>query len=242
MAKSKSGAQYWSDQIGKLGTFKYNDSGKLYSGYNTANDEFKSLYGNARANGLDAYKTGGIYADVANVDDLFDQVMNQEQFSYDPQTDALFQMYKKQYQQQGQRAMKNAMGVGAAMSGGYNSSAAQTASQTAYTGYMDALNEKASETYQNALDMYKYNSQQLLDRYNLVREANAAGNKAYYQKLGAASDNLNHAYNAWSSDREFQYGKYNDDRQYYLDRMKNAQQNEQWQKTYKLQKKGYTGK
>lgn len=236
----------------KIGDFKYNDKGKQLSTYNSLNADYTNWLKNSTANGFNAYKTGGIYANVANVDELFDQIMNQEKFSYDPQTDQLFQMYKKQYDAQGTRAMKNAMGVGTAYSGGYNSSAAQTAAQSTYNSYLSALNDKVSETYQNALGMYKQNQQNLLDRYNIASDMNNASNQAYWSQLNAKQAAVQSAYQAFNDERGFQFGKYSDNRQAALTRLGQAQDLVNWEKgfnqdnkwakkNYELSKKAYTG-
>ena len=217
-----------------LGTFKYDDSAGLSAAYNTAYSDYNNWINNAAKYGYNQY--------ITDVNELYSQIQNYKKFSYDPQKDKLFQMYKQQYTNQGNRAMQNQMGVAAAASGGYNSSVAQTSAQNAFQGYMDALSDKAAETYQNALDMYKYNRQNTLDKYNAAREMNNTANEQYWKQADVRANNMNNAYNAFKDDRSFQYNKYSDNRKYWQTQEQNAQSQLNWEKEYALNKKLYKGK
>jgi len=218
-------------EINKLGNFVYKDSGGLNQAYKKLYSDYSRMLDNPENYGYNAY--------IDDVNDLFSGVMNQSPFSYDPKTDKLFGLYKQQYQNQGKRAMQNQMGVAAANSGGYNSSAAQTSSQRAYQNYMDALSEKAGETYQNALDLYRYNQQNALDKLGAALDMNSAGNDAYFSQANALSDRMNSAYNAYNDARNYQLSKYNSDRSYWQSQGKNALDQINWLKEYSLQKKLY---
>ena len=235
MAKTKSQKmlEKANKNLSKLGDFSYSDSLGYKSAYDALLEDYNSYMNNPEANGYNAY--------IGDVNELFSQVMNQKPFSYNPEQDSLYQMYKNQYMSQGNSAMRNQMGVAAAASGGYNSSAAQTSALGAYQRYMDALSEKAVETYRNALDMYKYNQQSLLGRYNAARDMNSYGNNAFYQQADIKAQNMKNAYDLFNDDRSFQYDKYTNDRSYYLNQAKNALEQNNWLKEYKLQKKLYKG-
>ena len=216
-------------KLKELGNFAYNDSAGLKEQYNSAYEDYYNLINNPQSFGYNAY--------ISDVNELFNQVMSQPSFSYDPKTDRLFQLYKQQYQSGGSSAMKNQMGVASALSGGYNSSAAQTSAQGRYQAYMSQLASRADEAYQSALDTYRYNQQNLLDRFNAARDMNNMGNEAYYKQADIRAQNLNSAYSAYNDDRSFQLGKYNNDRSFYQAQGKNAQDQINWLKEYKLQKK-----
>ncbi|MBR1763489.1 MAG: hypothetical protein IJ731_09030 [Eubacterium sp.] len=219
--------------MAKLGAFKYSDNAGLQKAYKSAESDYNNWYNSADKH-LNQYQS--------DVDALYNQVMNQEKFSYDPQKDQLFQMYKQQYMNQGNRAMQNQMGIAAAAAGGYNSSAAQTSAQNTFQGYMDALSDKAAQTYQNALDMYKYNQQNILDRFNSAREMNNAGNEAYYKQLDSKAQRMNNAYTAFNNDRNFQYSGWNDNRTYQQNQNIFNQNQKNWKKEFALQQKLYKGK
>mgnify|MGYP003294760732 CR=1 FL=1 len=69
------------------------------------------------------------------LNELYDQIMNREKFSYDFNKDQMYQMYKDKYTEQGKRAMQDTLGQAAGLTGGYNSSYGQTAAQQTYQNY-----------------------------------------------------------------------------------------------------------
>lgn len=219
-------------KLNNYGSYSYKDSG-LKDAYTQAQEAYQKMLDNPAMFGLNQYGD--------EVDALFQQVMNPEQFSYDMSKDKLFQMYKQQYNAAGTKAMRNAMGVGAAMSGGYNSSAAQTAAQTTYLGYMDALNEKAADTYANAMSRYQRKQSDLMNRYNMVKDMNDAGNNAYYTQLGLASQRLANTQNAYMTDDDRQYRSWSDQRTFLQTRANDLQNQLNWNATHKYKKMNYTG-
>ena len=94
------------------------------------------------------------------------QYENRDPFSYDFNSDALYQQYKDQYIQQGQLAMMDTMGQAAAMTGGYGNSYAQTVGQQAYNQQLSQLNEIMPELYGMAYDRYNQEGQNMLDMYD----------------------------------------------------------------------------
>lgn len=125
-------------------------------------------------------------------EDLMNQYLNRDKFSYDLNGDALYQQYKDQYMTQGKMAMMDTMGQAASLTGGYGSSYATTAGNQAYQGYLQQLNDKVPELYQLALDQYNREGDELLNKYGLVTDAD------------------DRAYGRWSDDRNFAYGQHRD--------------------------------
>lgn len=220
------------NKLNNYGKYKYEDKG-LKKGWKAAQKAYNKMLDNPANYGY------GQYDD--EVDALFQQVMNPEAFSYDMSKDKLFQMYKQQYNTAGTRAMRNAMGVGAARSGGANSSASQSAAQTTFLGYMDALNAKAADTYANALSRYQQKQNELLNRYNIANDMNNASNNAYYQQLGLASQRLANAQNAYFADDDRQYRSWSDQRSLLQTQANNLQAQINNNNLYNLKKKNYTG-
>lgn len=99
---------------------------------------------------------------------LLDQITNRKPFQYDVNADALYQMYKDQYVQQGRMAMQDTMGQAATMTGGYGNSYAQNAGQQAYQGYLQELTAKIPELAQVAQEQYNQEGQDLYNQYNLI--------------------------------------------------------------------------
>lgn len=219
--------------LNNYGSYSYNDNG-LYGAYQNAQSVYDDMLAHPEKYGFND--------NSAEVDALFQQIMNPEQFSYDMSKDKLFQMYKKQYNAQGTRAMQNAMGAGVALSGGYNSSAAQTGAQTTYLGYLDALNDKAAETYANALSRYEKKQSDLMNRYNVAKDMNDSARNAYYTQLGVASQNLSNAQNAYMADDDRQYRSWQDNRSFLQTQVNDLQQQYNSERNFKLQKKLYKGR
>ena len=100
--------------------------------------------------------------------DIYDQIVNRDKFSYDVNADALYQQYADQYTQRGQMAMMDTMGQAAALTGGYGNSYASTAGNQAYQGYLQQLNDVVPELYGMALDQYNQEGQDLLNQYAMT--------------------------------------------------------------------------
>jgi peptidoglycan hydrolase-like protein with peptidoglycan-binding domain len=112
-----------------------------------------------------------------------DQYENRDPFSYDFNSDALYQQYKDQYIQQGQMAMMDTMGQAAAMTGGYGNSYAQTVGQQAYNQQLNQLNAIMPELYDRAYGIYQQEGDDLLRMYDLYT---GMSNESYNQYLGDA--------------------------------------------------------
>lgn len=108
------------------------------------------------------------YSWQSQLDDIYQKIMNREEFSYDLNGDALYQQYKDQYTTQGQMAMMDTMGQAAAMTGGYGNSYAQSVGQQTYQGYLQQLNDKVPELYQLALSQYNQEGQDLYNQAALL--------------------------------------------------------------------------
>ena len=102
------------------------------------------------------------------LDSLYNQVMNLEDFSFDLNGNALYQMYKDKYVNQGKQAMMDTMGQAAALTGGYGNSYATTAGNQAYQAYLQQLNDIVPDLYQMELDRYNRQGEELLNQYELT--------------------------------------------------------------------------
>lgn len=98
------------------------------------------------------------------------QYLNRPAFSYNYQTDPLYQQYAEAYTRNGQRAMQDTVGNIAARTGGLASSYAGTAGQGAYNTYMQQLNDKIPELQQLAYQMYRDEGNKQLSDINLLQQ------------------------------------------------------------------------
>lgn len=104
----------------------------------------------------------------SQLDNIMNQIMNREKFSYDMNGDALYQQYADIYQNQANLGMQNAMAQAAALTGGYGSSYSQQVGQQAYAQQMQGLNEVGMDLYNQALNQYMMEGDQLARQYEML--------------------------------------------------------------------------
>jgi hypothetical protein len=122
------------------------------------------------------------------------------QFEFDPNTDPVWQAYRKQYLREGKRATEDTMGRYAAMTGGMPSTAAVTAASQAGDYYASQLSDKLPQVYQDAYNRFLQEYQRQLgisDQY--AQFGNTEYNRWAESVLGQ-----------WNKDREFDYGRERD--------------------------------
>lgn len=135
----------------------------------------------------------------ARTDELLDRVLNRPAFSYDAQSDPLYQQLKTQYTREGERAMKDTLGEVSARTGGLASSYATAAAQEANNYYMQQLSDKIPELQQLAYSMYLDDINAQRDDLALLRDMSDTVYGRYRDALGD-----------WSSDRAFAYNAHRD--------------------------------
>ena len=157
------------------------------------------------------------------INDYVNQIQNRDPFSYDFNSDALYQLYKNNYIQQGQMAMMDTMGQAAAMTGGYGNSYAQAVGQQAYNQQLNQLNNVIPDLYQMAFDRYAYEGQQLSDNLNMYMGLEDQDYGRYIDSMNAWQAERDYLagrydaesandYNRWAADRELAYNQYTADR------------------------------
>ena len=125
--------------------------------------------------------------------DLYNQIVNREKFSYNLNEDALYQQYANQYTLMGQMAMMDTMGQAAALTGGYGSSYGQAVGQQAYQGYLQQLNNIVPELYGMARDQYNQEGQELLNQYAMLGDMADTEYARYQDQLDQYWQNLSFA-------------------------------------------------
>lgn len=106
------------------------------------------------------------YVDQLNA--LYDQIMGRKPFQYDLNGDLLYKQMADRYAQMGQMAMRDTMGTAAGLTGGYGNSYAQQVGNQAYQQYMTALNDQVPSLYEQALQAYLAEGDQLMQQYELA--------------------------------------------------------------------------
>lgn len=136
----------------------------------------------------------------ARIDELLNQILNRDGFSYDASKDPLAALYKEQYTREGQRAMQDTMGQVAARTGGMASSYATTAAAQQNNYYMQQLADKYPELYQMAYEMYLDDIDLQVQDLGLLENAS---DRQYDRYRDTMAD--------WRDDRNFAYNQYRDD-------------------------------
>lgn len=154
--------------------------------------------------------SGGTYGQ--QLKDQLSAIQNRKKFTYDLNGDALYNQYKDQYIRQGKLAMQDTMGQAAALTGGYGSSYGVTAGNQAYQGYLQGLNDKIPELYQLAADQYAREGEQMQNMYGLISDAYGKEYGEYQDKLAQWNTTRDYLANMYQNERNFDYGKYGDDR------------------------------
>lgn len=150
--------------------------------------------------------------------EMLDKIANREDFSYDPLTDEVYNIYKESYAAAGKKAMKEAAASAASLTGGFGSSYGARASADAYNDYLSRSGEILPELYEMALKRYSRNAEnedKLMALYNgLYSEEVDNYNdlwERYYRDLEAAEQALKLAEDS-----------YNEQRNYYLKTVENS--------------------
>lgn len=136
----------------------------------------------------------------ARIDQLLNEILNRDGFSYDISADPLAAQYRAQYTREGQRAMQDTMGQVAARTGGMASSYATTAAAQQNNYYMQQLADKYTELYQMAYEMYLDNIDLQVQDMGLLENAS---DRQYDRFRDTMAD--------WRDDRNFAYQQYRDD-------------------------------
>ena len=105
----------------------------------------------------------------SQLNDLYDRIVSREDFTYEPQSDEVYQSYARQYARAGQQAMTDTLGKAASLTGGYGSTYAQSSAQQAYNSYLAQLSNMIPELQQNAYSIYKSKGDALLKQYELLK-------------------------------------------------------------------------
>lgn len=145
---------------------------------------------------------------------LLGQIISRKPFSYDANSDPLYQIYRDRYIMGGQRAMENAMGQAAQLTGGYGNTYAQTVGQQQYQQYMEGLNDKVPELAQQAYTRYQGEGDRLRQSYQLLQSADDAAYGRWSDSYNRWNNETQQAQSAYESAYDRDYSRYNDQRNY----------------------------
>lgn len=150
----------------------------------------------------------------SQLDELMNNILNRDKFSYDLNGDALYQQYKDKYIQQGKLAMGDAIGQASAMTGGYGNSYAQSVGQQQYQAQLDNLNDIVPQLYQMALDKYNQDGQDLYNQYGMLVDRENTDYGRYRDTVSDYLTERDYLTGRYDSERDYDYSKYVDERNF----------------------------
>lgn len=192
--------------------------GKIPS-YATPTDN--SLYLNSLAQNMPQSLSEYTSKYTNQINALVDKITNREAFSYDLNADPLYEMYKNQYTQLGDSAMKDTIAEASALTGGYGNSYATTAGNQAYQSYLNQINAVVPELYESAYGKYQDEGNDLLQKLAMYQELDSGDYAKYLdaydmeiQRQQMARDQLESDRNYNLALEEFNRKNYESDRDY----------------------------
>ena len=160
------------------------------------------------------------------LDDLYQQVMNRPQFSYDVGSDPLYGQYRDQYMNLGQQAMMDTTAQAAALTGGYGNSYAATAGNQAYQSYLQQLNNMVPELYQMALQRYQQEGDDLNTKYAMTADLENQDYGRYQDDMSRWESERAYANSDYWNQYNADYGAQQDQLNFWSQMA--AQENAQW--------------
>ena len=133
------------------------------------------------------------------IQDLADQILNREPFTYNYLEDPNYIALKGMYTREGDRAMQDTLGSVAARTGGMASSYAASAASQANNYFMSQLSDKIPELQQIAYDAYMAGIDSKRDDLSMLMGLESTDYSRYLDSLSQ-----------WNTDRNFGYGVWRD--------------------------------
>lgn len=102
------------------------------------------------------------------VRDMIDQIMNREKFSYDVDTDPLFQQALASAMNSGKQAMQDTIGQASALTGGYGSTYATSVGNQQYNAFIEDAYDNLPQYYQLAMEAYQAEGDEMYRQYSML--------------------------------------------------------------------------
>ncbi len=131
--------------------------------------------------------------------------LNEREFSYDPMQDDVYKRFRDSVKTSAQLAMADAVGLSAALNGGYSTSYAQLAGQAAYMNRMKEADEIIPQLYEAAYDRFSKDIDDLEDNLELLRDLENDEWEKYTDLLSAHNEKGEMLYDRYNelSNEEF---------------------------------------
>jgi len=195
-------AQARGDKDGMKAANQEAETIRAFYGYSGGADGSEYIPLNQGLAGNFSYQSAPAYQDkyTDRIDELLNDSLNRDDFSYDALEDPLYQQYRDQYRREGERAMQDTLGQLSARTGGLASSWAGTAAQQQNDYYASMAADRIPELYQLAYSMYMDDIDSQVRDLGLLEQMSSTQYNRYRDTV-----------EDWRNDRSFAYNKYRDD-------------------------------
>lgn len=141
--------------------------------------------------------------------DAYNQYANRDPFSYDFNSDPVYQGLRDRYMMKGNMANYNTQAQAATNTSGYGNSYAQTAGYQAYSQSMDELMNQIPELAQQNLNRYNQEGQDMLDKYNMLADLEQFDYQQYRDTIADAYNDLLYFQSKYQylNDQDFEHYK-----------------------------------
>lgn len=161
--------------------------------WNTLNSSFTvptavkqaDIYLNSQLKKIQSGKTS--YSD--QVKDMMAQIQGREKFSYDVDSDPLFQQALASAMSSGKQAMQDTIGQASALTGGYGSTYATAAGNQAYNAFIEDAYDNLPQYYQMAMEAYQMEGDELYRQLGMLTDAD---DREYNRNLTAYDATYQH--------------------------------------------------
>lgn len=195
--------------------------------------------------GLENNKPDKFYSNYSGqVDDILDTILNRPSFNENSVYKSdLYKNYRENYVQQGQKAMRDATGNAAALTGGYGSTYAAAVGQQAYDSYLSQLNDRGLDIRDRLYSKYQDEGQDLYNQLNAVNNQDNIDYSRYRDTVGDYQWDLGYYNNRYNQEYGNDFGAYQSDlaaqqwaEQYAYQKSQDALSQQNWQTEFNYKK------
>lgn len=129
------------------------------------------------------------------IKDMMSQIQNREKFSYDVDTDPLFQQALSSAMNSGKTAMQDTIGQASALTGGYGSTYATTAGNQAYNAFIEDAYDNLPQYYQMTMNAYQMEGDEMYRQLGMLNDADATEYNRNVTAYDATYQHRNQIYN-----------------------------------------------
>ncbi len=173
-----------------------------------------------------------------DIDGILDTLLSRPDFNADSVYDSdLYKNYRDQYMLQGSRAMRDAQGSAAGLTGGYGSSYGLAAGQQAYDNYLSQLNDRSLDIYDRMYQEYLNEGQELYNQLGALNNQDAVDYGRYRDDMADYQWGLGYLSDRYEQTRADDYAQYQSDvarqqwaEEYAYQRAQDALAQQNWEK------------